>query len=355
MLQNDNFFSSSPGEKTRGGGLQRFSEEVPASTMTAGYNICLYSGNPQLFLELLGRLDDAPADQVSFPLLARYYEAYFGSSYGGDISFILHKENLPVGFVRAQVIDNVVTDNGGFVEPFVASKDVDSKELFVYLLKLLENHPELQSINIIEINRGGVVSQLGRHLLSKKASPQLGLMAIADLTQDESILKRDLRKSYRSLINWGNRSLTFEYITANSFSAEKFDSFRDFHIQIAGRETRSQETWAIQGELIRSGRAELILSYYEGRGLVGGAFFQDTGKTTVYGVGVYERELFDKPIGHSSLYQGMLRAKSRGQKSFLLGEISASGDGSEKEFSIGQFKSGFTSNLLCSTKWVFKL
>jgi len=78
----------------------------------------------------------------------------------------------------------------------------------------------------------------------------------------------------------------------------------------------------------------------------------DAGSTTYYTSGVYEREMFDKPLGHFPVFDAILRAGERGTRVFDLGEIFPAGAAEEKEVQIGFFKKGFTSTFQLRTHWL---
>ena len=85
--------------------------------------------------------------------------------------------------------------------------------------------------------------------------------------------------------------------------------------------------------------------------MVSSALFNDVGHMTVYSVAVYNRDLFDYPLAHANVYDGIMRAKERGQKSFYLGQIPPYGSVDEKEFNIGKFKKGFCDELTSYIEW----
>lgn len=314
-------------------------------------SVCRYAEEPDRFLALLARAECPFADPVSFPLSANYYRAYFGTSYRGEVSFIVHRDGDPLAVVRAQAIGDLIADNGQSIG-FFRRSDAVKESALVDLLEEEARRYDVSTIKILDPSVGDVIGPLGRNLLGRRAAPSVRLQAITDLTVDEAALKSGLRKSYHSLVNWGLRTFRYQYVTGADFDAAAFESFRDFHIRISGRETRSRESWGIQADMIKAGRAELLLSHLEGHGLVGGSLFLDTGATTAYGVGVYERSLFEKPLSHAPLFTGILRAKARGQRRFVIGDVPAAGSSDDKAFAIGQFKSGLTENLLAAIEWM---
>lgn len=317
-------------------------------------DICRYAEEPDRFLELLARSGCPFADPLSFPLAASYYAEYFGRTYGGDASFIAHRDGVPLFVMCGQSVNRVLSDNGQDVSIFTASARL-SEAAVLDLLEDAVRRSDCHTIRILDHAPGGVMTSLGRALMFRKAVPQLRVLAIADLTASEAELRGGLRKSYRSLVNWGLKTLRFQTVTAESFDAGAFEAFRQFHIQTAGRETRGLRSWELQAEMIKANRAELLLSYLDEDKLVGASFFLDTSETTTYGVGVYERSLFEKPLSHAPIFMAMLRAKERGQRRFVIGDVPPAKSPRDKEFSVGWFKSGFTANLTVGLDWSYKL
>lgn len=316
--------------------------------------ICRYAEEPDSFLNLLSAQSACDfADPQSFPIAARYYAEYFGSSYDGDASFIAHFDGEPIVIMRGQSIRGLICDNGQCISLFVAPDKINEAAL----LDMLEGEIARQgayAIRILDHAPTGIMSQLGRCLMFRRAVPKVRVVAVVDLTLSELALRKGVRKSYRSLINWGMKTLRFQYLDAETFDAQAFELFHRFHIRTSGRETRSQASWNLQAEMIKAHRAELALSYL-GDMLVGGSLFLDTGATTTYGVGVYERTLFDKPLSHAPIFLGMLRARARGQRRFFIGDVPSATSPQDKEFSIGWFKSGFTANLSVNLDWTYQV
>ena len=108
-------------------------------------------------------------------------------------------------------------------------------------------------------------------------------------------------------------------------------------------------------EAYADGRAELVMGDMPGRGLVLSCIFYNWGLATVYATAIYERTLFDKPLAHAALFDAILRAKARGQRRFLLGEVPPVGTASDKETSIGFFKAGFTDRIEAGLDWDWRL
>lgn len=176
--------------------------------------------------------------------------------------------------------------------------------------------------------------------------------ALVDLTRPEPVLRADIRDSYRSLTNWGSRNLTLSFINTANPDRTLFDLFPDFHARVAGGRRRGDDYWHVYWAEITQGRAEMILGFLEDGTLVAGSIVVWAGVTAYYASGVYDRDQFDKPLGHWPLWTAILRAKAAGLTRFDLGEIPPRGHADDKELSIAFFKRGFTSGRSLRLKWV---
>lgn len=171
------------------------------------------------------------------------------------------------------------------------------------------------------------------------------LTAISDLDVPEATLRSGLRKSYKSLVNWGMRNLDATVLDRARPDYAAFCEMRDFHRSIAGRATRADSTWDLQFEMIASGEAFAVLSHLKGR-LVAASLVIFSKRSAYYGVGIYDRELMadGKPVGHSSVFRAMLLARSLGLQTFVLGDVTPRAD--SKLDSIAMFKKGFASRIV---------
>ena len=81
---------------------------------------------------------------------------------------------------------------------------------------------------------------------------------------------------------------------------------------------------------------------------VGGGLFACTRDEAAYSVAAYDRELFDKPLGHVVQFTAIKALKERGIRWYRIGARPFVGDApapSEKELAIADFKHGFASHL----------
>jgi len=163
-----------------------------------------------------------------------------------------------------------------------------------------------------------------------------------------------VRKSYKSLINWGLSNLKIQIFDHSNFDKEIFNRFKKFHIQIAGRQTRSNISWDLQLNAIKNKDAFLVLGHLNDK-LVSGAYIIHGSVSAYYGVAVNDRELMSQnlPIGHAILYTSMIHAKTKKQEVFILGTTNNNLD--EKALDIMKYKRGFTNMLNTKTKHLVQL
>lgn len=175
-------------------------------------------------------------------------------------------------------------------------------------------------------------------------------IAYVDLAAGPAAWRAALRKSSRSLINWGRRNLSINCVNNVTPDRALFEQYRAFHAEVAGQVTRSEASWTIMYEWITQGFGELIMAFYENR-LVAGSMFIDGTETSIYASGVYDRTHFDKPLAHYAVWLGIEHAHERGMKMLELGLVPPQGTVPDKEYQIGYFKRGFATHIVEHTVW----
>lgn len=189
-------------------------------------------------------------------------------------------------------------------------------------------------------------------MVDRGAEGHIQASAVIDLTRPPEALKADIRDSYRSLINWGGRNLSLGLVTAAEPDRARFELFPDFHARIAGGRRRGAEYWEVYWSEINAGRAEMILGFLDDGTLAAGSIVVWGTTEAYYASGVYDRDRFDKPLGHFPLWTAITRAQAQGLARFDLGDIPPRGHADDKEVSIAFFKRGFTSGRSLRVKWV---
>lgn len=194
----------------------------------------------------------------------------------------------------------------------------------------------------------GLLSIVSEYLLEKGATAKPAFSSVIDLSADIDQIKRGLRKSYKSLINWGNREIKPKLIQHDSVDGEILDDFRRLHARVSGRETRTLDSWNKQLEMVRLKDAFLVYGHLNNE-LVSAGFFICSNDHLYYGSSASRRDLFEKPMFHTLMWSALEHAKAQGIKWFEVGDQvfcnhPQSPQPTPKEISISNFKSGFGGN-----------
>jgi FemAB family protein len=166
-----------------------------------------------------------------------------------------------------------------------------------------------------------------------------------DIRPDMREIKRNFRRSYKPMISRGMRAWQVDVIIDSNQKA--WDEYRALHFQVAGRRTRSSKSWQMQHMEIEERRALLITLRNQKGQLVGGGFFRISRDEGSYSVGVYDRDLFDKPLGHVVQYRAIEEMKKRGIRWYNIGRRPYPSEVlpvTEQEIQISNFKQGFASH-----------
>ena len=258
------------------------------------------------------------------------YSAFLGANFSKDFISNLNLFEMPCLAIDANNIS--------------LSKKKRIKSFLEMLLKL-----NLQKFQLKGPDLESKLPILCESLLSEanyKLNPST--TRIIDLSLSEVDLKRTLRKSYHSLINWGLNKMEIKIYDKSNISWEIIESFRDLHIKEAKRETRSIDTWLKQYEAILNGLAFCITAKLQEE-LVSAAYFLCPDKICYYGSSASRRDLFDKPLSHAIIWQAILESKKRGLNLFNIGatyESKINDSVTYKEKNIAYFKEGFGGNLV---------
>lgn len=292
----------------------------------------------------------------SFELFSHYYKEYYKARYQ-DLSFAICIENRLIGYVLCAALDGFLTTPDGAVCIILSDhlSEKDNKKLMTALLDHLTNLANqnvCERIIIKDTLDQPCLSPLGENLFNQRFESKLSFEMNIPFHRES--LSVSLRKSYKSLINWGRREMKTEFINKDNLDRRKFNAFQEFHHKISGKVTRSQETWDAQYHILEEGLGELILSTYKGQ-LAAGSIFTDYGDTSIYFTGVYERDLFQFGVSHYILYEGIQRSFKRRQTSrFSLGYFDTDIK-DPKWYNIQFFKKGFCKELTPVIFWSRKV
>ncbi|NQZ06905.1 MAG: hypothetical protein HRT35_07060 [Algicola sp.] len=289
------------------------------------------------------------------PINVEYYRDYFGRG-DDDLSFIIELGKAGLLLVLVSKPVNGVCDYFGLPLKLVWQPGLTItqqrgalKVAFKQLDKITNDH---QAVIRYEEPLSGQVSAFCRRLLSKGALPSTQYQQVIDLTWPEEELLPGMRKIYRANVRWGEANMSYRLLTADNVKPNEIEAFRQLHIEVAGKETRSTNSWALQQQMIEQGEGFAIYGYLEER-LVATGLFVYNQHTCYYGVGAYARDLFDKSISHALVWRGILQAKAMGCTQMIMGDAHfgqiAKPDGhlpADKDLTISHFKQGFGGELV---------
>lgn len=231
------------------------------------------------------------------------------------------------GVIIAGEKDGIIS---GFGRPMVAL----GGESFLKdkVSELLQNSKGIIYLDWLE---GGEVGAISKLLLQRGAIARPYFGHVIDLTKSEEELHAGVRKSYTSLIN--------KYFNKLAISPpHHISNLQDLHHQVNGRQTRSNQTWKLQEEMVENNKAFLV-TIFEGHKLLAGALFYHNNYSCYYACAVSTID------SHAIIWKGILHAKQLGLLTMDFGEHIFSPVGTdvggyicdEKLVNICKFKTGF--------------
>lgn len=320
--------------------------------------------NEESWLSILDGMDFCPFVYSNY--LKNYQLAYIGEEKIHDLSIIIKLDSRPIGLflLSLQVKENYILSSFGYeiLNPvFLISASNKSrkkilKKLVGSILGFLE-YLKLKDVCFRDINfsdLGYGISEWHETLLQFQGIPRIEYSLYVDLDLTLEEIKSFFRKSYKPLINSAKKLWNYEVIERPTKSI--WNEFRDLHKKVSGRETRNNESWEIQFKTFESLTSFLVLLKNDEGELIGGGFFFHTRDEGIYSMGVYDRSLFDKPLGHLVQIIAIEKFKERGIKRYNIGKRYFdfyNPEPSEKELSISDFKQGFST--FFAPEYVFQI
>ncbi|MEG1737813.1 MAG: hypothetical protein RR137_07035 [Odoribacter sp.] len=268
-----------------------------------------------------------------------YYLEYFGKNWI-DTSFVIFDENN-------YYICMYMLSNGNEFSFFGAPIDIYTIEAdfkiiiraYQELFAKLEEYKDIYGVSRIRIYDNPYF--LSKYIALGMDVPEIEYYSNIDLLHSEEEIKMSVRKSYKSLINWGYRNIKIKLFDYSNITEEIIELFEAFHMQVSKRRTRSHKSWILQYEAVKKGMGYVLFGYLENE-LVASVLVLTSQFEAYYGVAVNNRDLMaeNKPIGHALLLEAIFEAKRNGLKNFCLGNVTYSKD--EKLNAIAKYKRGFS-------------
>ena len=266
-----------------------------------------------------------------------------------NISFIFIENNSAIFGFKGVICSQANTEIINFYD--IPSISIEDSELFTYkskknILKYFDNIlTKVKFISYRDYLLSGNMTIISGHLLENNIFSSPEFTQIISLKKDEDFLRKGLRKSYKSLINWGLKEINLELVDSKTITWDHIEKFKDLHIYVSGRETRSLNSWKKQFDAVKSGSAFILLGNINQKVVTAGLFMH-TNEHCFYAVSASDRDLFDKPMMHCLIWKAMLHAKSINCSLFEMGQQfylnkSLNTTPTDKELGISKFKSGF--------------
>lgn len=283
-----------------------------------------------------------------------YYCEYFGNEFKNQSILVLNELNVVVLAIYAYSRPLKYTHFESGVSVIESNFDTEAERNRAYKTLIVSLKEYLHAYDFKEIhfyNNQFLLAEFYNNITCRMDE----VNSYVNLLNDFDQIKSNLRKSYKSLVNWGERNLQISLLDHTNCDQSQFYNFRDFHIRIAERETRSRKSWDLQLDSIRNDDAYLVISYYNNV-IVSSTYVLKGKFSAYYGVGVYDRKLMAEKVAvaHYNLYYSICVAKKMGLKRFELGSLEFDSK-IEKDLSIFRFKTGFTDQMDTSTKFIIRL
>ncbi len=322
----------------------------------SGLSVRLRSEEPLLWSQALSGLSYIPV-MYSSAMIDYQLEYWAGNGSIIDLSVIISHDNRPCGIwplsISKTVSGIVLGSNGYEILPPLFVPRLAKRKIRNLVGQCLECAKTVAGNYQIAawMSAESFIDDFGLsdwHDRASRYGAEISLQheLYLDLAPDLTDIKRTLRKSYKSLISSGAKLWK---VSMNSQKCPAvWEGFRNLHANVAGRVTRSFESWEIQHNALSSGDAFLVCLHDQDNKLIGGGFFQTTRDEGLYAVGAYDRSLFDKPLGHVVQYRAIEEMKRRGVRWYKIGSRPYPSDNprpSDKELAIADFKQGFASHI----------
>lgn len=271
-----------------------------------------------------------------------YYIEYLGSNYANR-SPILYKKDEPILILPALCQKQALNFADGPTEVVSTLKGNESYQSIRIMIDALKKEARKSGEIKVKIRSNPIFL---RETLNSVKSITPSLQAYVNCNLSESSIKLSLRKSYKSLVNWGEKNLLIKVLDIDTTDLEVFMQFKALHLEASGRKTRSDKSWFYQFEMIKKGYGYLTAAFYNDK-LVSGCFIMNDQNTALYGVAASDRQLMSNglPLNHYTLWISIMIAKYKGCEKFILGDVSENHGIDVKSKNISLFKRGFATDV----------
>mgnify|MGYP001167680288 FL=1 len=173
-----------------------------------------------------------------------------------------------------------------------------------------------------------------------------------NLNSDYSKTRSYYRKSYKALISKADK--LFKPFKLEENDKVAWNEFRILHYNSAGRKTRSDRSWELLFHEIKEGKSDLYFCRDIDGIMRGGSFVMKSNLEAFYAVAAYDRDFFHLPIGHylqDFIIKDLLKTNIQWYRFGRLYKKSDFDMPNDKQIQIGQFKAGFSSDLIANYRF----
>lgn len=270
-----------------------------------------------------------------------YYREYLGQNNCNRSIIMLHQET-PILALTRLCEANEINFAGQPSEIISVVNRIETRIATVAMISYLKKISNSIGFSGVIDNNSVVIKELAGFITSTNHDYH----GYVDLSLPEATYKKVIRKSYKSLLNWGEKNLSIQLVDQDAKDLSEFKAFQALHLRASGKITRSEATWSKQFEMIGAGFGFLVNAYYNDE-IVGGCYIMNDQKQAFYGVAAGRRDLMAKniPVNHFPLYHAVRHCQKQGLTKFNLGNISKDQTGNSKLNNINQFKRGFCTDI----------
>jgi len=264
-----------------------------------------------------------------------------------DKSFVLEENNQCVGicFLPIEEINSIkkISISNTYIVSPLGKNEKYEKQIF----RIIKEISIKENVKEVKIYLSRFVNNEFNKLLKYDFKDDSITTCYIDLKNDYKILWQNLRKSYKSLINYLLKDESFKIIYSGKDNYErlheKYVEFHTIHMRKALKKPRNIEIYNKQKELIKKEFASIIAIEYKAQIVMTNYYFHDLENVT-YSSSSYDLnfEYKDLALNHYLIHESILYFKNKGYHIINFGEPCGFRiDGlNDKELSISSFKLG---------------
>jgi hypothetical protein len=274
--------------------------------------------------------------------LIQYLEIYNNTNFK-NLSFVFETKNdkiiCPLTIHTNQQDVNFLSFYNQPIQ-FFSNKKIE-KEIFFLLVEYFNKLKK--KLNVEKVPFKMKTSEEELELLDKKKLLNITDEIYVDLNQDLKNIEQNFSQSLRKNLRSDNKSLKFTIIGKNNYQNDEILKFRDLHIFVAQRETRTLQSWQQNEKMILEGNAFLVKLEYKGK-IISYMFFHFNSTVASYFSSAAIRDYFQilNNIAHKGMYLTIKYLKNKSKFLYIGSQTLYSKNLlSEKEKNIERFKKSF--------------